>query len=211
MSDAVTPQQFHAVDGVAEWRVLFTGAHAHWRTASLAEGGAFVAAVAAAVGDLGRTPDIDLRPRGVVVRTAGVDFALDATDVEIARRVSAVARELGLASDPTVLQVVNLNVARHPDVDVRPFWNAALGYEDLWDADAIDPNGRGIQLAFNDIDRRGRGRSHIDVSVPAEIGRARVEAALAAGGRLVHHEEGRWWTLASPDNHGVDIAIWPDV
>ena len=39
----------------------------------------------------------------------------------------------------------------------------------------------------------------------------RVAAALAAGGRLadVSHVP-NWWTLASPDNHGVDIAAWPD-
>ena len=68
---------------------------------------------------------------------------------------------------------------------MRPFWNAALGYRDLWDSDAVDPNGRGPQLAFNDIDRPGRGRTHIDVSVPAEVGAAIVERAVAAGGRLV--------------------------
>lgn len=34
--------------------------------------------------------------------------------------------------------------------------------------------------------------------------------ALAAGGRLVQEELGAPWMLASPDNHGVDIAIWPD-
>ncbi len=40
---------------------------------------------------------------------------------------------------------------------------------------------------------------------------ARVAAAIAAGGRVVDdsHAPG-WWTLASPDNHGVDIAAWPD-
>ena len=210
MPDTLSPPEFHALPGVDAWRVLFTGAHAHWRTASLAEGAAFVAAIAAAVEDLPRPPDVDLRPRGVTVRTAGVDFALDAVDVAIAQRVSAAAHERGLADDPSVLQVVNINVARHADVDVRPFWNAALGYEDLWDSDAIDPVGRGPQLAFNDIERPGRGRTHLDVSVPAEQGERRVAAALAAGGRLADHREGMWWTLASPDNHGVDIAIWPD-
>jgi 4a-hydroxytetrahydrobiopterin dehydratase len=38
-----------------------------------------------------------------------------------------------------------------------------------------------------------------------------VDAALAAGGRLAddsHAPAG--WSLASPDNHGVDIASWTD-
>lgn len=197
--------------GVEAWRVLFTGAHAHWHTASLHQGGAFVAAIADAVADLGRSPDVDLRPRSVVVRTSAPEFALDEVDVQVAQRVSAAAAALGLAPDPAVLKVVNINVARTPGTDVRPFWNAALGYRDLWDSDAVDPNGRGPQLAFNDIDRPGRGRTHIDVSVPAEVGAAIVERAVAAGGRLVDERPGLWWTLASPENHGVDIAIWPDL
>lgn len=211
MSESMTARDFHAHTGVEAWRVLFTGAHAHWHTASLHQGGAFVAAIADAVADLGRSPDVDLRPRSVVVRTSAPEFALDEVDVQVAQRVSAAAAALGLAPDPAVLKVVNINVARTPGTDVRPFWNAALGYRDLWDSDAVDPNGRGPQLAFNDIDRPGRGRTHIDVSVPAEVGAAIVERAVAAGGRLVDERPGLWWTLASPENHGVDIAIWPDL
>ena len=52
---------------------------------------------------------------------------------------------------------------------------------------------------------------HIDVSVPADQAEARVAAALAAGGRLADDTHvPNWWTLASPENHGVDIAAWPD-
>lgn len=55
------------------------------------------------------------------------------------------------------------------------------------------------------------GRTHIDVSVPADRAEARVAAILAAGGRLVDDSRApMWWTVASPDNHGVDIAAWTD-
>ena len=38
-----------------------------------------------------------------------------------------------------------------------------------------------------------------------------VAAALEAGGRLADDSHvPQWWTLASPENHGVDIAAWPD-
>ncbi len=79
--------------------------------------------------------------------------------------------------------------------------------------DAIDPLRRGPQLAFNPIrgDAPSRGRTHFDVFVPADQAQARVEAALAAGGRLVDDTNApAWWSLASPDNHGVDIASWTD-
>ncbi len=38
-----------------------------------------------------------------------------------------------------------------------------------------------------------------------------MAAAVGAGGRIADdsHAPG-WWTLASPDNHGIDIAAWPD-
>ena len=37
-------------------------------------------------------------------------------------------------------------------------------------------------------------------------------AAVAAGGRIVKaYEDQCTWLLASPDNHGVDIAGWADL
>jgi 4a-hydroxytetrahydrobiopterin dehydratase len=47
--------------------------------------------------------------------------------------------------------------------------------------------------------------------VPADQAEARVTAALEAGGRLADGTHApQWWTLASLENHGVDIAAWPD-
>lgn len=46
--------------------------------------------------------------------------------------------------------------------------------------------------------------------MPADQAEARVNAALAAGGRLVRSDAPESWTIASPDNHGIDIAAWPD-
>jgi hypothetical protein len=127
--------------------------------------------------------------------------------------VSQAARELGLTPDPSLAQFVGIYVAQHSGVDARPFFMAALGYDPLGDSDAIDPLRRGPQLAFNPItgDTAGRGRTHVDVYVPADQAQARVDAAIAAGGRLADDSHApAWWSLASPDNHGVDIASWPD-
>lgn len=210
-SAPITAAQFHAAEGVAEWRVLYSGASAHWRTDSLAQGADFAAAVADLAAELDRSPDIDLRPRAVVVTTSRLDGAVDDTDIALAQRVSQLARAAGLIPDPTVLQAMQIAVAHARDVEVRPFFEAAFGYEDLGDTDAVDPYRRGIPLAFHPFDRVGRGRTHIDVSVPADVAEARVAAVIAAGGRLVDDSHApMWWTLASPDNHGVDIAAWPD-
>ena len=70
---------------------------------------------------------------------------------------------------------------------------------------------QGLQAPWSADLKPGRGRTHIDVSVPADQAEAGVAAALEAGGRLADGTHvPHWWTLASPENHGVDIATWPD-
>ena len=212
----VTARAFHDADGVEDWRVLFSGAHAYFRVASFAEGARFVAAIADVADAVGQFPDVDLRPEGVTVRTSSGEYgALSERDVELARRVSAAARTLDLETDPSAVQVVGIAVAQDAGSDVGPFWAAALGYRSLGaQEDVVDRQRRNPHVSFQPLHppKPGRGRIHIDVSVPAELAEARVAAALAAGGRLADDSHApNWWTLASPENHGVDIAAWPDV
>jgi pterin-4a-carbinolamine dehydratase len=215
MSDKrTTARAFHQGEGVDDWRVLFWGAYAHYRVGSFGEGARFVAAVADVAEDIGHFPDVDLRPDGVTIRSfSREDGALSEKDVVLARRISLVAQEHGLEADPSQLQCVGIAVAQGAAADVRPFWAAAFGYRYLGEEDAIDPNRRNPHLWFHQLDppAPGRGRIHIDVSVPADQVEARVAAALAAGGRIADDSHApEWWTLASPENHGVDIAAWPD-
>jgi 4a-hydroxytetrahydrobiopterin dehydratase len=210
-----TAKAFHEADGVEDWRVLFSGAHAYFRADSFAQGARFVSAIADIADAVGHFPDVDLRPEGVTVRTASGDYgALSERDVELARRISAKARTLGLEPDPSQVQVVGIAVAHDAGVDVGPFWAAALGYKSLGpDGDVVDRHRRNPHFSFQGLKppRPGRGRTHIDVSVPADQAEARVAAALAAGGRLADDTHvPHWWTLASPENHKVDIAAWPD-
>jgi pterin-4a-carbinolamine dehydratase len=209
-----TARVFHDAGGVDDWRVLYWGAYAYYRIESFADGARFVAAITEVAEALGHFPDVDLRPQGVTVRTfSREDGSLSERDVELARRVSGAAGELGLEPDPSQVQCVGIAVAQDADMDVRPFWTAAFGYKDLGAEDAIDPHRRNPHLWFHGIDppMPGRGRVHIDVSVPADQAEARVAAAVAAGGRIADDSHApEWWALASPDNHGVDIAAWPD-
>ena len=212
--DRTTARAFHDAGGVDDWRVLYWGAYAYFRVGSFAEGAAFVAAIAEMADEVGHFPDIDLRPGGVTVRTfSRDDGALSDRDVELARRISGLARTLGLQADPSQVQVVGVMVAQDASADAQPFFAAAFGYRTLGDTDAIDPHRRNPHFGFQRLrtPKAGRGRFHIDVSVPADQAEARVEAALAAGGRLVDDSHAPdWWTIASPENHGVDIAAWTD-
>ncbi|NQX28214.1 4a-hydroxytetrahydrobiopterin dehydratase [Microbacteriaceae bacterium VKM Ac-2854] len=210
----IGPDEFHAAPGVRDWRVLFWGAQAFYRTSGFAQSAEFVAHIAAAVQLIGHEPDVDLRPEGVAIRTSSrADGALSAADARLAAAIGAAAERMGLTADPSALSVVGIAVAQDAGVDTRPFWEAVSGYTRVGDEDLIDPLRRGPHLWFHELrrPRPGRGRSHIDVSVPADQAQARVRAAVEAGGRIVDDSFApRWWTLASPDNHGVDIAGWAD-
>ncbi len=213
--ERLTAHAFHAADGVEDWRVLFSGAHAFYRVGSFAEAARFVAAIADEAEAIGHFPDVDVRPEGVTVRTASGEYgAMSERDVELARRVSAAAQGLGLEADPSQVQVVSIAVAQDAGQDVAPFWAAALGYRSLGPGeDVVDRHRRNPFISFQPLHppRPGRGRTHVDVSVPADQAEARVKAAIDAGGRLADDSYApQWWTLASPENHGVDIAAWPD-
>lgn len=213
-SGLISPAAFHRAPDVSDWRVTGTGPQAVFTATSLAHAAALVAPIVAAAERLDLLPDIDLRPEGIVVRVPYRDAeGIPAAAVDFAAAVSRAAAERGLTPDPSRAQSVGIYVAEHSQADVRPFFIAALGYEPVGDTDAADPLRCGPQLAFNPItgDSPSRGRTHFDVFVPADQARARVDAALAAGGRLADDSHApAWWSLASPDNHGVDIASWTD-
>ena len=213
-SAGISAAGFHRSPGVTDWRVTGTGPQAVFAATSLAHAADLVAPVAAAAARFSILPDIDLRPEAVVVRIPYRDpDGIPAAAPEFAAAVSRAAVELRLTPDPSRAQSIGIYVAQHSRADVRPFFTAALGYDAFGDTDAVDPLRCGPQLAFNPItgDAPARGRTHLDVFVPADQASGRVDAALAAGGRLVDDSHApAWWSLASPDNHGVDIASWTD-
>ena len=212
--DWISAAEFHRASDVADWRVTGTGPQAVFTAGSLTEAAGLVAPIVAAAERFGILPDIDVRPEGVVVRIPyRNDEGIPAAATAFAAAVSHAARDRGLTADPARTQSVGIYVAQHSKADVRPFFLAALGYQAFGETDATDPLRCGPQLAFNPItgDLAGRGRTHFDVFVPADEAQTRVYAALAAGGRLVDDSRApAWWSLASPDNHGVDIASWTD-
>jgi 4a-hydroxytetrahydrobiopterin dehydratase len=208
--DPITPQQFEDADGVDDWRVLYWGAHAFFRASSYAVAARFVAAIVALDEVVRHEPDVDLRHEGVAVKLISRDIRnLSTRDVEVARRISAVAREHGLAADVTALQVVQTAVASPESADVTPFWRAVLGYVRPNDTHLVDPLRRGSSVFLQPTDAvgPGRGRMHVDVCVPHDRVQARIDAALAAGGRIADDSFApEWWTLADGENHKVDVT-----
>ena len=210
MTERITADQFQAADGVGDWRVLYDGACAHFRTGSFAVGAEFVDTIATLADAANHHPDVDLRYGSVTVRLVTHEVhGLSERDVQLARQISEEARELELTADPSAVQTVQLTVDALVAADVVPFWRAVLGYAAEGDEDLVDSHGRGPGIWFQRMDapRPQRNRIHIDVAVPHDQAEARVTAALAAGGHVVSDRHApRWWTLADAEGNEVDVV-----
>ena len=215
MTERITARQFHEAVGVEDWRVLGDGACTYIRTGSFEAGARIVQAIAGLRGLDDHHPDIDLRYEGVTVRLITMTdgyYGLSERDVELARQISAVARDLGTPADPSV-QSLEIAIDALVRPEVMPFWRAVLGYRDRGDGDdnLIDPPGRGPLFWFQQMDapRPQRNRIHIDVWVPHDQAEERVAAAIAAGGVLVTDEFApSWWTLADAEGNEADVCTW---
>ncbi len=216
MVDPVSPSEFLVSEGVEDWRLLSDGANAYFETGTFGESARFVQAISALPGVEGRPPDVDVRPGGVTVRLdmfTAEYVGLTTSDLELARQISALARSLGLASDPSRLQSL-LVVPGASDVSaVMPFWRAALGYvprPDSPEEDLVDPQGRGAPFWFETMQEPrpgGGGAIHLAVWLPPEEAEARVAAALGAGGHVVRDTFApSWWTLADSAGNEVDVS-----
>jgi 4a-hydroxytetrahydrobiopterin dehydratase len=216
MTDGISPRQFHESEAVDDWRVLSEGAVAWFRTESFGASVRFVAAIGELTDIDDHAPDVDVRCDGVTVRlltTADDWYGVSAGDVDLARRISAVAREQGASADPSAVQTMLIVTGAPVTAEVMPFWRAVLGYEpraDSPDEDLVDPHRRGTSFWFETMDQPrsdGGGAIHIGVWVPPDQAEARVAAALAAGGRLVRDEFApSWWTLADAAGNEADIG-----
>ena len=114
-------------------------------------------------------------------------YGLTTRDVELARQISAVARELGVHADPSAVQSLVIPIDALVIPEVLPFWCAVLGYEPRAhppDMELGDPHNRWPIVCFGQMDAPSpqRNRIHIDVWVPPERAEVRVAAAIAAGG-----------------------------
>ncbi len=216
MADPITPSQFFQAEGVEDWRLTSEGATAFFRTPSFAESTRFMQGISELPGVEDHRPGVDVRQDGVTVHmiTDTDDyFGPSQQDVELARQISAAARKLGFAADPSAIQSLLIIPGATNIAKVMPFWRAVLGYEPRRDSpneDLVDPHDRGAPFWFEQMNEPrgdGGGAIHVAIWVPYEQAEARIEAALAAGGRLVRDAFApSWWTLADPAGNEADIA-----
>jgi 4a-hydroxytetrahydrobiopterin dehydratase len=204
---------FLAAEGVDDWVVLHGGATAVFRVGSLIEAARLAEAVAKAPGIAGAGVLLTLADAHVTVRLSRDIWNLEPQHVQLARAVSAVAREHGAVPDRAAAQEVQLAIAAKRDAIDVGFWRAVLGYIPIAEDNAVDPLGHGSTVWMQELDQSKplRHAMHIDVSVAREHVKARLEAAVAAGGRIVDESHApSHWTLADRAGNRVCVCAWPD-
>ncbi len=202
---------FLAADGVDDWVVLHGGATALFRLGSVQEAVRLAAAVADVPEFEGSGALLTIADERLTVRLTRDMWQLEPRHVELARAVSAVARELGAVADRAAVQEVQLAISAKPDAIDLGFWRAVLGYAPMADDNGVDPLGHGSTVWMQELDETKplRHAMHIDVSVSRDQVEARLAAALAAGGRIV--DDGtEHKTLADRAGNRVCICAWPD-
>jgi len=216
-----------ASDAVSDqgWRFLLGTLRTSVPVESLA-GAAEVAACAVAVcgSDADGHLRVDLRPERAVLTLQSLEqAALTARDVELAHELSNSMRDAGLRTEPEIatgtprsVQLLEIGIDALDIASVRPFWKAVLGYADEAGADGpedpiVDPIGQGPAIWFQQMDqpRPQRNRIHFDICVPHDEATLRIEAALAAGGRLVSATRApAFWVLADAEGNEACVTTW---
>ena len=206
-------QDFLAAQGVEDWVVLHGGATAIFRVRSLVEAARLAEAVAHVPGLEGSGALLTMADTSLTVRLSRDLWQLERRHVDLARAVSTVARAHGAAPDRSAVQEVQLAIAAKRDAIDLGFWRAVLGYVPMADDNTVDPLGHGSTVWMQEIEEAKplRHAMHVDVSVAREHVTARLQAALAAGGRIVDKSRApSHWTLADRAGNRVCLCAWPD-
>jgi 4a-hydroxytetrahydrobiopterin dehydratase len=198
--------------GLADWRKLAQALHARFLTGNFAAGLAFVTAVAEVAEEAGHHPDVTLTYPFVDIRLVSHDVSwVTGRDLDLARRISEIARERDVPAEPSAVTEVELALDTAALAAVGPFWAALLtgSTDSLKGDDVVDPTGRVPLLWFQSTDAHEtpRQRFHIDLWVPHDVADERIAAAVAAGGRVVDDSPAPAFTvLADPEGNRVCVC-----
>jgi len=214
--DLVPGDRIAAGPETADWQALFA-AVTHYPVGSPARAADLASTVAALADATGLPLLVDVRPDGVTI-DSGKDLWEDETGsaregfLDLAAGIQAAARDLGLVADPTRPRFVQVGIDAVDVPAVRAFWRAVLGYElDPRESvtDICDPRRLNAVVFFQSIQEptserlSHRNRVRVQVCVPADGVRARLDAAVAAGGRVVTEDR---LAVLDPEGNEIDIV-----
>jgi 4a-hydroxytetrahydrobiopterin dehydratase len=225
MERALSRQE--ASDAVSDlgWRYLLGTLRTSVLVTSLARAAEVTGvAVAACAAQADRHLRADLRADRVVLTLQSLDrAALTECDTDLALRVTAAVRDIGLRTEPDLdggaprsVQMLEIAIDALEIPAIRPFWKAVLGYTGEPGADGptdalVDPVGQGPAVWFQQMDqpRPQRNRIHLDLCVPHDEATRRIQSGLAAGGRLLSDDHApAFWVLADVEGNEVCVTTW---
>jgi len=209
------------------WRFLLGSLRAAVAVDSVTRGAQAAVTAAAACGeDADLHLRVDVRSRRVVLTLQSPDHAaVTDLDTALAHRISEALAAAGLETGPDVgvgtdaphsVQLLELAIDALDIAAILPFWKAVFGYGDEPGSEGptdaiVDPDLLGPAIWFQQMDqeRPQRNRIHFDLCVPHDEAPRRVEAALAAGGRLLSDRRApAFWVLADPEGNEICVTTW---
>ncbi len=219
MDDDARPTRQQISDAVdpAGWCLVLGAIYTEVPAPSLVEATEAASLAVSAVGADGQGHlTVDIRSDRAVLRLQSTDvLGVTGRDVRLAYDVSGALAARGWQARPGAVQALEIAIDALDIPLVRPFWKAITGYADEpgseLNAALVDPTGRGPEIWFQQMDapRPQRNRIHIDVDVPHEAAGARIDAAIAAGGRLLSDDAApAFWVLADPEGNEACICTW---
>lgn len=210
MTDAQLTQEQIGAAQLADWRFISQALHTRFLTGDFATGLSLVDAIGEAAEAAGHHPDLDLRYPHVNVKVWTHEaYGVTELDVSMATQISEIAAGLGIAAEPTAVSVLELALDTPDFSRIKPFWLAALGYQsnprsdDEVRNDDADLPTIWFQGSGSDEPRQ---RFHLDIRVPPEVARARIDVAVAAGGTIVD-EATRFVVLADADGNRMCVCF----
>lgn len=187
--------------GTTDWLALF-GAMTFYPTSSPAP----LVTAAAELADAAGVPlMIDVRREGVAFDSGKDQWEESPEFVALAQRIESAAKDLGLSADPARLRFVQFGIDAADVPALRAFWVALLGYEEdprPHVTDIYDPRRLNPVLFFQQLEepREQRNRIRFELAVPDP--ERTVEAAVAAGGRILSEKP---YLVADPEGNEVVV------
>ena len=156
--------------------------HARFRTGSFVKGLELVTRITDEAEAANHHPDVVLTYPHVDVDLTSHDVGgVTSRDLDLARRISAIAAELGAEAAPREVSTLELALDVPDAAEVKDFWATVLGYDqDEGEPEVWDNGGRNNTMWFQkapDATGEVQQRFHLDIVVPREVAEERVQAA----------------------------------
>jgi 4a-hydroxytetrahydrobiopterin dehydratase len=206
-------RDFLNAEDLQDWVVLYGGPTAVFKTKSFSHASKLFESISELAGLDGTKAQVTIVAECLTVRLTREVWNIEANHIGLARLISSIAESLGAQAEPSKVQEVQIAISAKPDSIDLGFWRAVLGYEPMLGDNAIDPIGNGSTIWMQDLDenRSLRHAMHIDVSVSKENAKARLTAAVDAGGIVVDDSHApAYWILSDRSGNKVCLVTWPD-